>query len=144
MSRWVDASAVVVVPVVGVAAAEAAEHPGVEAEAGDHRGEHREEARERHHEDVAVRDVRQLVREDRLDLLRLEPAPEPLRHRDRRVLRVAAGRERVRDVARDDSDPRLRQVGHRAEPLDHRVQVGRLVGGDDLRAGRARARACPR
>ena len=36
----------------------------------------------------------------------------------------------------DDGDPRLRQVGHRAEPLDHRVEVGRLLGGDDLRAGR--------
>ena len=37
--------------------------------------------------------------------------------------------ERVRDVARDDRDPRLRQVGHRAEPLDHRVQLGRLARG---------------
>src|SRR5581483_4147254 len=51
-------------------------------------------------------------------------------------LRVPAGREGVGDVARDDGDPRLRQVGHRAEPLDHRVQLRRLVRRDDLRAGR--------
>ena len=31
------------------------------------------------------------------------------------------------------------QVGERAEPLDHRVQVGRFLAGDDLRArGRKR------
>ena len=52
-----------------------------------------------HDRDVAVPDVRELVREDALDLPRLEPLPETLRHRDGRVLRVAAGRERVRDVA---------------------------------------------
>ncbi len=46
------------------------------------------------------------------------------------------GRERVRDVGLNDGNPRLRQVGHRAEPFDHRVEVGRLLGGDDLRAGR--------
>ena len=51
------------------------------------------------------------------------------------VLRVAAGRERVRDLGRDHRDARLRQVGHRREPLDHRVQLRRLVALDDLRAG---------
>ena len=122
-------------PLLPVAAAEAAEHSGVQPEAGEHRGEHREEARDRHHEHVPVRDVRELVPEHGLDLLRLEPPPQPLRHRDCRVLRVPARRERVRDVAVDDRDARLRQVRHRAEPLDHRVQLGCFLGRDDLGPG---------
>ena len=56
-------------------------------------------------------------------------------HRDRRVLGAPARGEGVRDVAVDDRDPRLRQVGHRAQPLDHRVQLRRVVRRDDLRAG---------
>jgi site-specific DNA-cytosine methylase len=51
------------------------------------------------------------------------------------MLRVPSRRERVRHVGVDDRDPRLRQVGHRAEPLDHVVQLRRLVALDDLRAG---------
>ena len=82
---------------------------------------------------VAVGDVRELVAEHALDLLRLEAAPEAGGDRDHGVLRVPAGRERVRDVGVDDRDPRLREVGHRAEALDHRVQLGRLLRGDDLR-----------
>ena len=52
-------------------------------------GEHREEPGERHDQHVAVRDVRELVREHALDLARLEPAPEAGRDRDGGVLRVA-------------------------------------------------------
>ena len=74
-------------------------------------------------------DVRELVGEHALDLLRLEPLPEALGDRDGRVLRAPAGGERVRDVGRDDRHPRLRQVGHRAEALDHLVQLGRLARG---------------
>ena len=54
---------------------------------------------------------------------------------DGRMGGIPAGRKGVRHVRRDDGDPRLGQVGHRAEPLDHRVQLGRLLGRDDLRAG---------
>ena len=61
--------------------------------------------------------------EHALDLRRLEPLPEAGRDGDSGVLRVAAGGERVRDVAVDHGDLRLRQVGHRAEPLDHVVQL---------------------
>ena len=50
-------------------------------------------------------------------------------------LRAAARREGVRHVGVDDCDPRLGQVGQRAQPLDHVVQVGRLVALDDLRPG---------
>ena len=86
--------------------------------------------------DVPVRDVRELVGEHALDLLRLEALPEAARDGHRRVLRAAAGREGVRDVGVDHRDPRLRQIGHRAEPLDHVVQLGRLLALDDLRPGR--------
>ena len=79
--------------------------------------------------------MRQLVREHALDLLRLEALPEPARDGDGRAFRAAARREGVRNVRVDDRDPRLGQVGHRAQPLDHVVQVGRLVALDDLRAG---------
>ena len=79
--------------------------------------------------------MRELVREDGLDLLRLEPAPQARRHGDDCVLRIAPRRERVRDVGVDDRDARLGQVGHRAQALDHRVQLGRLLTVDDLGAG---------
>jgi hypothetical protein len=52
------------------------------------------------------------------------------------VLRAPAGRERVRHIRRDHRDARLRQVGQRAEPLDHRVQLRRLLGPDHLGPGR--------
>ena len=131
-----DRHLVVVVVPVAVAAAEAAEHPGVEAEAREHRGEHREEARERHDRTSRFAMCESSCASTASTSCGSSRLPEPLRHGDGGVLRVAAGRERVRDVGGDDGDARLRQVGHRAEPLDHRVQLGRLLGGDDLRAGR--------
>ena len=73
--------------------------------------------------------------EHALDLLRLEPVPETGRDADGRVLRRPAGRERVRDRGVHDRDPRLRQIGHRAESLDHLVQCGGIRGAHDLRAG---------
>ena len=100
------------------------------------RGEHREEARDGHDQHVAVRDVRQLVCEHALDLFRLEALPEAGGDADGGMLRRAAGRERVRDGRVHDRDLRLRQVGHRAEPLDHVVQRRLLLAADDLRAGR--------
>jgi hypothetical protein len=131
-----DAALIIVVVVAPAAAEAAAHHPEVEAEAGDQRGEHREEARHRHHEHVAVGDVGELVGEHRLDLLRVEPPPEAGRHRDGGVLRVAAGRERVGDVGVDDGDPRLRQVGHGAEALDYGMELRRVLARDDLRPRR--------
>src|SRR3954466_14461748 len=64
----------------------------------------------------------------------LGPPPEALRDGHRSVLRTAAGCKGVRDIGRDDSNPRLREVGHRAEALDHGVELRSLVGGDDFRA----------
>ena len=48
------------------------------------------------------------------------------------MFRAPAGCERVRDVGVDDCHSRLRQVGHRAQPFDHRVQLGCLIAVDDL------------
>ncbi len=76
----------------------------------------------------------ELVREHSLDLRLAQPVPEPLGDGDDGVLRVPPGRERVRHVGRDDGDPRLRQVGHRAQALDHVVELRRLVAVDHLRA----------
>ena len=81
-----------------------------------------------------MRDVRELVGEDTLDLLRLEALPQSARDRDCSVLRASARRERIRHVRVDDRDARLGQVCHRAEPLDHVVQLGSLVTLDHLRA----------
>ena len=86
-------------------------------------------------EDVTIGDVRELVRQHALDLVRLEPAPEAGRHGDGRVLGATPGRERVRDVRVDHGDPRLREIGHRAQPLDHGVQLRRFFLAHDLRAG---------
>ena len=126
-----DGSGVVVV-------AAAAEHPAVEPEAGEERGNHREEARDRHHSHVPVRDVRQLVSEDALDLARPEPIPEAA------VTATTdfSGSDRSRrrsNVGGDDSDPRHRQVAHGREPLDHRVELGRLLARHDLCADAASA-----
>ena len=54
---------------------------------------------------------------------------------DRRVLRVAAGRERVRLLGRDQVDARLRHAVELGELADELVQIGRLRLGDLLRAG---------
>ena len=126
-----DRRAVVVVAVP----AATAPHAGVEAEAGQHRGQHCEEAGHGHDQHVAVRHVRELVSEHALDLLRLEALPQAGRDADRGVLGRATGGECVRHRRVHDRDLRLRQVRHRAQPLDHVVQRGRLLAGDDLRAG---------
>ena len=67
--------------------------------------------------------------------MRLEPPPEAGRHGDRRMLGIPAGGEGVRDVGVDDRHARLGEAGHRTEPLHHCVQLRRLLGRDDLRAG---------
>src|SRR4051794_18553666 len=61
----------VVVPVTA-----AAEHPRIEAEPREQARDHGEEARDGHDQHVAVRDVRELVSDDSLDLLRLETLPQ--------------------------------------------------------------------
>ena len=51
-----------------------------------------------------LRDVRELVREHAAQLVFVDDLEQPLRHRDRRVVRVAAGRERVGLRGRADVD----------------------------------------
>src|SRR5207247_10453417 len=64
-------------------------------------------ARERHHRSVSVRDVRDLVGEDRLDLLRLEPLDEAARDGHGRAYWVPSGGERIWELALDDRRARL-------------------------------------
>ena len=81
-----SASAAVAVPA-------AAHHPRPQAHPHEERGEHGEEAGDRHHGDVAVGDVRELVREHALHLARLEPVPEALRDREVRSEERRVGKE---------------------------------------------------
>ena len=117
--------------VVVVAAEEAHEEEDVR-DRRDRAGDHR---RDRRDEDVAVLDVRELVGEHAANLVAREVLQQPLRDRDRRVLRVPPGRERVRLLGRDHVDARLRDAVELRELGDHVVQVRRLRLGDLLCAG---------
>ena len=79
-----------------------------------------------------MRDVGQLVGEHGLELRLVEPAQDAGRDADDGVLLVAAGGERVRHVDVGDRHLRLGHVGHRAEPVDHAVELGCLLASDDL------------
>ena len=70
--------------------------------------------------------MRQLVREHALELVVVEDPHDALGHRDRRVLRVAAGGEGIGRVGRDDVDARHRDLRTRRQPAHDRVQSGRL------------------
>ena len=108
---------------------------------GDRPGDHR---RDRRDEDVAVLDVRELVREHALDLVGRQVLQQPLRHRDGGVLRVAPGRERVRLLGRDQVEPRHRNLRAVREVLHHRLDLGHRARLDGLGPARLAARACPR
>ena len=79
---------------------------------GDRRADHR---RDRGDEHVAVADVRELVRDDAANLLARHEREEALGDGDGRVLRVAAGRERVRLLGRHQEEARDRDPGARRE-----------------------------
>jgi hypothetical protein len=76
-----------------VVTAEPAAEPAAEEEApaGDHARHHAQEAGDRHHCDVAVLDVRELVRQHALQLLRLQAAKKARGHGDCRVAWAAPG-----------------------------------------------------
>ena len=75
--------------------------------------------------------VRQLVRDHAFELLVGQDLQDAFGRGHRRVLRVAAGRERVRRGLRNDVDPRHRQAGALREACD---DAGQPVFGPDFRA----------
>ena len=127
---------------VVVAVAAAAEEAAVEREARDQRGEHREEAGERHRANVAVLDVRQLVREDGLDLRLLEPAHQARRDGDGGVLRdyVPSRTRSARRCRRSRRAASAARPSPRAAP-PCRTAAARLRAGSPSRRPRG-ARAC--
>ena len=108
---------------------EAQEEVGQDRDRADH------DADDQREPDVEVAHVRQLVADDALELLAIELLEEAGRDRDRRVLRIAAGREGVRRGVVDDVDRRHRHVG-RDRQLAHDVHELRRGGLVDLAARR--------
>ena len=78
-------------------------------------------------EDVVVLHVAELVGEHAFELDPVHLLEQAGGDRDRRVLRVPAGRERVRRGVVDDVEPRLRQPGRDAQALDE-VVVAPVLG----------------
>ena len=76
--------------------------------------------------DVAVPDVRELVREHALELGRRTGRHEAGADRERRARGAASRRERARQAVGDEIEPRLHDPGARREPLDRRVEERRL------------------
>ena len=116
--------------VVTAHAAAAAEQLGVEREPHEQARYDRQQARVRHHLDVLVRHVAQLVREHALELVVVQPALDALGHAEHGVLAVAPGREGVRQVGGGDRHPGLVHVRERAQPVHDRVQLRLLLRGD--------------
>ena len=87
-------------------------------------------------EDVAVRDVRELVGEHAAQLVLVDDLEQALGDRDRGVVRVAAGRERVRLRGGAEVDRRHRHAGARREVAHDRVELRLLGLGDRHRARR--------
>jgi hypothetical protein len=70
----------------------------------------------------------ELVREHALQLVVVKPALDATGNAQHRVIGVAAGRERVRDVGVGDRHLGLGHVRKRADPVHHAVQLGCLSG----------------
>ena len=85
------------------------------------RADHRD--RQRRHEDVVVADVAQLVGHDAFELDPVHLLEQSGGDGDRRVVRVAAGRERIRGRVVDDVDARLREPAGDAQTLDQVVEA---------------------
>ena len=118
--------------------AAAPEHEPQE-EVGEQRDDPDHRDGERHDEDVVVLDVAELVREHAFELDPVHLLEQPGRDRDRRVLRVAAGRERVGRGVVDDVEPRLREPARDAQPFDEVVVAGVLLRVGRLARGSSRS-----
>ena len=68
--------------------------------------------------------------------MRLEDVHDPRGGANHRVLLRTAGRKCVRHIGVGHRDLWLGEIGLDAEAFDHRVEAGRLVGRNDLRAHR--------
>src|SRR5213594_1250805 len=87
-----------------------------------------------HHERVSVANVPELVRQHAGEFPFGHDVEDPARHRDDRVLRVAAGGERVRRGLIDDEDAWRRETRGLGDAADDPVELRRLGSGDRLRA----------
>ncbi len=79
-------------------------------------------------------DVRKLVAQHARQLSFVENAPDTLRHRDRRMLGIAPGGERIGRLFGNHVNPGHRQTRPRSQILDQAVKFGIVVGGDFLSA----------
>ena len=104
------------------------EEVGQERDRPDQHADHQREP------DVEVPDVRQLVGHDALELLAIELLEQARRDRDRRVLRVATGGERVGRRVVDEVDLRDRHVRRERHLLHDVVQLRHGLGIDLLGA----------
>ena len=107
-------------PVVVVAVA-AEEHP----ELRQHRDRAGDGGGDRHRQRVVVSDMRELVGEHAGDLLAREHLQQPGRHRDRGVLGIAAGSERIGLRIVHDVDARHRQAGVLRQLAHQAHEIGR-------------------
>ena len=128
-------------PAVAVAIPPASPEPeGVAQEpVGDERDAPNQHAHQQREPDVEVAHVAHLVADDALQLLAVHLLEEPGRGRDRGVLRISSGRERVRRRVVDDVDLRHRYAGSQAHLGDdvHEllVLIGRIGDRHLLRTG---------
>ena len=107
-----------------------------EAELDDEGGDRREEAGDRHVHDVMVGDVSELVAQDALQLGLVEQVQKTGGGAHGGRVGGAAHCERVGHRCLGDRHLGHGQVGLDAEPLDRAVEIGRLLGGDLVRAHR--------
>ena len=84
-----------------------------------------------------ILDVRELVSEDALEFLRRHQPKDARRHAHDGVVGIAPRGEGIRLLVGRDRDRRHRQTRSFPKAVHHRIQVGRLRGGDDARAVRA-------
>ncbi len=102
-------------------------HPHPQELAGQEGGHRRKEAGDGDDRHIAVADMRDLVRQHRLQLTPVEPLQQPPGHRHHRASGAASGREGVGHRRRDDGHPRLGQIRQRRQPSHHVVQLGRFL-----------------
>ncbi len=120
--------------VVGVVASAAASEPeGIaEEEAGEQGDASDHDAHDQGEADVVVPDVGHLVAQYALQFLAVHLLQEATGHGNRRVLRVASGREGVGRRVVDDVDARHWYPGGRGHLTDDVVELRRLFGCDFL------------